>query len=179
MYKKNAVQVVHVMLMIAALLAFGTVSAQAADVEALQRTITDAGQELDNTLSATKSIEELLASTKAGLYPRLTSATFSFYPSSNLWRTLVYVEELQTQLVVLSEDTARIANLLASISVDVEETGDSALIKSYSNVKSQVAVVSDAITQAQKLAHDLSELIRRMMSNTGTKGMIRPGFVTN
>lgn len=179
MYKKTAVQGVHVMLVVSALLAFGTVSAEATDIEHLRRTITGAGQELDNTLSATKSIEGLLVSVRASLLSRYTDSTLAVIPSSELLIILAYVNELQTKLDLLSEDTARIANVLASISVDVEGTGDAALMDAYSNVKGQVAVVHDAILQARILANDITKLIRRMMASKDSKGKLMPGRVTN
>ena len=176
MYKKTAVQVVHVMLMVSALLAFGTASTEAADIEDLRWTITDVGQELDNTLSTAKSIEELLASTKAGLFARQALAVI---PSSELMITLTFVEGLQKKLDILSEDTARNANVLASISVDVEETGDAALIDAYSNVKGQVVVVSDAILRARILANDITKLIRRMLASKDSESKRMPVRMMN
>lgn len=165
MYKKTSVQVVHVMLMISTIWAFGTVSTEAADIEDLRRTIKAAEQELDNTLSTAKSIEDLLVRTEASLLSRNADSTRATISSSQLLIILAFVNGLQTKLDGLSKDTDRIANVLASISVEVEETGNANLIDAYSNVKRQVLVVYDAILQAQILANDITNLIRRMMAS--------------
>lgn len=168
MNRKAPVRIVHGMLMVSTLLAFATVSTRGADIEDLRRTITAAEQELDNSLSTTKSIVELLASIKADLLSRHADRTLAAIPSTKLLIILAYVDELQTRLDGLSKDTARTSDVLVSISVDVEETGDAALMDAYSKVKRQVVVVYDAIRQARILAYDVTNAIRRMMASTGS-----------
>lgn len=162
------VQVIHGMLIVSAALAFAAVPAQAADVEELRRTMTSVGQELDNVLSTTKSINDLLVTVKAGLLLRHGDPTIAATPFARLYVTLAYVEGLQTRLDGLSNDTTRAADVLESISLDVVKTGDAALIEAYSNVKRQVGVVYDAIRMARILGYDITNVIRRMMVSHGT-----------
>lgn len=166
MNRKTRLQIVHRMLLASTLLAFATVSTKADDIEDLRRTITAAEQELDNSLSAAKSIDDLLVSIKAGLLSRYVDRRLAAIPSAELMVTLAYVNGLQTRLGGLNKDTARTADVLESISVDVEKTGDAALIDAYSNVRRQVVVVYDAIRRARILAYDIMNLIRRMMAAT-------------
>lgn len=163
MSRKPPVRIVHGLMMVSALLAFAEESTKAADIESLRRTITAAEQELDDALSTTKSIDDLLVSIKAGLLSRYADSTLGATPSAKLLITLDYIDGLQTRLDGLSKDTARTAGVLESISADVEKTGDAALIGAYSNVKHQVVVVNDAIWQARILAFDITNMIRRMM----------------
>lgn len=165
MYKKPSVQIVHAMVTIAALMTFGTAPTEAADIENLRRTIKGAEQELDNSLSTTKLIDELLVTTNASLLSRLTDSIRATITSPQLLIILGYVDGLRTKLDGLSNDTNRIASVLESISVEVEETGDANLIDAYSNVKGQVAVVDDAISHARILANDIMSMIRRMMAS--------------
>lgn len=167
MNRKTPVRIVHGMLVVSALLAFAAASTKAADIEDLRRTITAAEQELDNALSTAKSIDDLLVSTKVGLLSRNADSTRAAIPSAKLLITLAYVDGLQTRLDGLSKDTARTADVLESISVDVEKTGDAALIDAYSNVKRQVVVVNDAIWRARILALDITNVIRRMLASAG------------